>query len=183
MLARRRALPPEAARAAARSAERHLLGAAELLCARRVALYAALADEIATAGLFHGLAKAGKVCLLPRVVAGRRLAFCAVERWEDLVPGSFGVSEPPEGCPTIRPGPGDVVIAPGVAFDAEGWRLGWGGGHYDRAFPPEAAEAPLLFGLAFELQVVESVPHGSRDRRMDAIVTERGIRSVTRVAP
>ena len=85
--------------------------------------------------------------------------------------------------PTIRPGPGDVVIAPGVAFDAEGWRLGWGGGHYDRAFPPEAAEAPLLFGLAFELQVVESVPHGSRDRRMDAIVTERGIRSVTRVAP
>jgi 5-formyltetrahydrofolate cyclo-ligase len=183
MLARRRALFPEVAAAAARAAERHLLGAAELIRARRVALYAALAEELATAGLFHGLAKAGKVCLLPRVEPGRRLVFCAVDRWEDLRPGTFGVSEPPEGCPVVRPGPGDLVIAPGLAFDAEGWRLGWGGGHYDRTFPPDAAEAPLLFGLAFELQVVESVPHGSRDRRMDAIVTERGIRRVARAAP
>lgn len=184
-LAQRRALSPDLVAAAARSAARHILGAEEVIRAPRVALYAALPDELPTADLFHELRRAGKVCLLPRVESvelGRRLAFCAVERWEDLLPGSFGVREPPEGCGEFRPARGDVVIVPGVAFDAEGWRLGWGAGHYDRAFPPGAADAPLLFGLGFEAQRVESVPHDSRDRRMDAIVSERGIWRIARAA-
>jgi 5-formyltetrahydrofolate cyclo-ligase len=76
------------------------------------------------------------------------------------------------------PGPGDLVLVPGIAFDAQGYRLGHGLGCYDAAFPPGAASPPLLFGVAYEFQIVESVPHGSRDRRVDAIVTERTIRRI-----
>ncbi len=63
---------------------------------------------------------------------------------------------------------------PGVAFDRRGRRLGRGGGHYDRVFPPATA-APLLLGVAFSFQLVDAVPVGPADRRVDGIVTELGI--------
>jgi 5-formyltetrahydrofolate cyclo-ligase len=59
-----------------------------------------------------------------------------------------------------------------VGFDSSGIRLGRGGGVYDAAFPP-GTEGPLLFGVAFELQLVPRLPCGPHDRRMHAIVTER----------
>ncbi len=183
MGAQRRAVAPGDAETAAESAARHLLADSALLAADRVAAYAALRDELPTRALLDGLAAAGKVLLLPRVDPDGRLAFCAVERWEDLVRGPHAVLGPPEGSVRIQLERGDVAIVPGVAFDPEGWRLGRGGGTYDRTFPPDAAYPPLLFGLGYEFQVVASVPHDSRDRRMDAIVTERGIRRLARASP
>ena len=157
-----------------------LLTAPEVLHAGCVALYAALPDELPTRAAFESLRRRGRACCFPRVSGDGRLAFHAVATWEDLAPGRFGVLEPPERAEPVAPGAGDLVLVPGVAFDAQGHRLGRGGGHYDAAFPPGAAAPPLLFGVGYELQVVESLPHGSRDRRMDAIVTERTIRRVAR---
>ncbi len=182
MGAQRRGVAPGDAEAAAESAARHLLADSSLLAADRVAAYAALRDELPTRALLDGLAAVGKVLLLPRVDPDGRLAFCAVERWADLVRGPHGVLGPPEGSARFQLERGDVAIVPGVAFDPDGWRLGRGGGTYDRTFPPDAANPPLLFGLGYEFQVVASVPHDSRDRRMDAIVTERGIRRLARVS-
>ncbi len=183
MAAQRRAVAPGDADTAAESAARYLLADSSLLAAERVAAYAALRDELPTRALLDGLAAAGKVLLLPRVDPDGRLAFCAVERWADLVRGPHGVLGPPEGSARFQLERGDVAIVPGVAFDPDGWRLGRGGGSYDRTFPPDAANPPLLFGLGYEFQVVASVPHDSRDRRMDAIVTERGIRRLARASP
>jgi 5-formyltetrahydrofolate cyclo-ligase len=144
--------------------------------AAHVALYAALPDELPTRLLFEGLVEAGVPVLLPRTTGDRALVFCRVERWSDLeASGRHRVLEPPEGSLRVQPAQGDVVMVPGVAFDADGWRLGRGAGYYDRAFPPDGDEPPLLFGLAYAFQLVRSLPHGSRDRRMDVIVTERGV--------
>jgi len=71
---------------------------------------------------------------------------------------------------------GDVVVVPGVAFDARGRRLGRGAGCYDRTFPADQRPAPVLIGAAGGAQLVDSVPSGSHDRAMDAIVTERALR-------
>ena len=79
--------------------------------------------------------------------------------------------EPPPAHESVGLDPGDLVLVPGVGFDRAGNRLGRGGGHYDRTF---VAGGPRLVGVCFQLQLVERVPHDSRDRPMDAIVTERG---------
>lgn len=145
--------------------------------ANRVALYAALADELPTRPCFEALAASGRTALLPRVDSDGALGFRAVARWEDLQPGRYGVLTPPANAERVEPAAGDLVLVPGLAFDLRGMRLGRGGGHYDRAFAVEAAR-PLLCGVAYDFQLIESVPHGSHDRRMDAIVTERGLHDV-----
>ena len=66
----------------------------------------------------------------------------------------------------------DVVIIPGLAFDTEGWRLGRGGGYYDR-FLERVSRQTRLVGIAFDQQVVEVVPHELHDVRMQVIVTDR----------
>lgn len=176
--ARRRAVPLDVAEAAGRMVCAQLLTAPELEAVGCVALYAALRDELPTRACFEGLRRLGTRCAFPRVQGERRLVFHLVDAWEQLRPGSHGVPEPPEAAPRLRPGPGDLVLVPGVAFDAQGHRLGRGLGCYDAAFPPGAAGPPLLFGVAYEFQLVARVPHGSRDRRMDAIVSERTIRRI-----
>jgi len=179
MGARRRAVPSDRAEAAGRELAALLAGCPEFLAARRVAFYAALADELPTRVAFDAALERGCRALFPAVEGERQLVFRPLERWEDLRPGRYGVPEPPKQGPPVRPEKGDVVLVPGVAFDAEGHRLGRGRGCYDAAFPP-GASAPLLYGVAFEFQIVDAVPHGSRDRRMDAIVTERIIRQMPR---
>ena len=93
----------------------------------------------------------------------------------DLTPGPWGIREPdPRRCPPVRPGDVDLVLVPGVAFDAGGGRLGYGGGYYDRLLGT-CAEATTLVAAAFEVQMVERVPMGPGDRRVDLVVTERGV--------
>jgi 5-formyltetrahydrofolate cyclo-ligase len=104
------------------------------------------------------------------------LEFFAVERWEDLRPGGFGVLEPQAVGTAVRLMPGDLVVVPGVAFDGDGYRLGHGMGYYDRAFATELGDAPTLVGFAYEFQIVDAVPHDHRDRQMDAIVTDQKVR-------
>ena len=66
-------------------------------------------------------------------------------------------------------------LLPGLAFDCRGGRLGRGGGYFDRAFPP-GTDAPRLIGVGYAFQVIQRVPSHSRDRYVDAIVTEQGLR-------
>ena len=146
--------------------------------ARRVALYAALPDELSSRPCFEAVIASGRSALLPRVEAPGRLAFHLVECWGALEPGRYGVATPPADTSQIVPAEGDLVLVPGVAFDAGGWRLGRGGGFYDRAFPDRPG-GPLLCGMGYEFQRVAAVPHGSHDRRMDAIVSEHGLIETT----
>lgn len=163
-----------AAEACGRAAAQHLRSSALLARARRVALFASLADEIPTRPVFDLLHDLGRSALLPRIVRGDGLVFAGLARWEDLRPGPFGVGEPRADAPRVELGPGDLVLVPGLGFDRRGRRLGRGGGHYDRTFPPGAA-APALLGLAFACQLVDEIPSGAHDRWMDGIVTEQGV--------
>lgn len=178
LLARRRAIPSERREAAGRVVAERLVSEPVLREAPRIALYAATEDELPTRPLFEALLCAGSHrLLLPRIV-GESLEFSAIEAWDELRPGPYGVLAPVGSGPAEALRGGDVALLPGVAFDPCGHRLGRGGGHYDRAF---AAPGPLLMGLAFHLQLVERVPHDSRDRPVDAIVTERELLWVSRV--
>lgn len=172
LAARRRRVPPQQAAAAAARCRELVRALPRLAEASRVALYAALPGEIDTRRLFEELAAAGHRLLLPRVV-GEGLEFAPVARWQELVTGPRRALEPPPQSRAEALAPGDWVLLPGLAFDREGWRLGRGGGHYDRALA--AAPGVRAVGLAYAFQLVEAVPHDSHDRPVDAIVTEEGM--------
>ena len=91
-----------------------------------------------------------------------------------MVPGAFGALIPADG-PWVTP---QVVIVPLLAFDAQGYRLGYGGGFYDRTL----AELPQArrIGFAFAAQEVTQVPIDGFDQRLDAVVTEQGVREFSR---
>jgi 5-formyltetrahydrofolate cyclo-ligase len=154
----------------------------EFDAARRVALYAALPDELPTAPLLECARAAGKRLLWPRIVDGR-LEFAACPRSEELRPGALGIPVPPASLPAESPGSGDLVVVPGLAFDASGRRLGRGGGHYDRAFAPGRPGAPLLVGVGYAFQLLEEVPAGPQDRRVDVVVTEERLVRVLLPSP
>ena len=170
--ARRAAVAPQMAERSGRAVAEALLALPRVAASRRVALYAALGDELPTRPAFE-LLRGERELALPAPGPGRELVFHRVERWSELVPGRWGVPTPPPDAPAVDVATLDVAVLPGVAFDAAGNRLGRGGGHYDATFGP-VADGPLLVGLAWSFQVVAAVPNDSRDRRVDAIVTEEG---------
>jgi 5-formyltetrahydrofolate cyclo-ligase len=89
-----------------------------------------------------------------------------------LIPGEFGAQIPAEGA-WIEP---QVLIVPLLAFDTRGYRLGYGGGFYDRTLQALRAKRPTLaVGFAFSSQQVPEVPIDHNDQRLDAIITEQGL--------
>lgn len=176
LLRRRRELPGRIRREAAARVASAFTADRRVREARRVGIYAATVYELPTRPTFDRLREQRAEVLLPRL-AGAGLEFAPIAQWTELEPGPFRVLAPPPERTAVALGPEDVVLVPGVAFDEQGGRLGRGGGHYDRSFPLDAG--PWLVGAAFECQLVAWVPRHSRDRSMDAIVTERGLRRVS----
>ena len=90
-----------------------------------------------------------------------------------MVAGDFGALIPAEGA-WIEP---EILIVPLLAFDARGYRLGYGGGFYDRTLEGLRAKRPTIaIGFAFAAQEVGEVPIDGTDQRLDAIITETGLR-------
>ena len=90
-----------------------------------------------------------------------------------MIEGEFGALIPADGA-FVTP---NVLIVPLLAFDARGYRLGYGGGFYDRTLQALRTNGPILaLGFAFEAQEVEEVPIDANDERLDGIVTEQGLR-------
>jgi 5-formyltetrahydrofolate cyclo-ligase len=134
-----------------------------------VALYAAKGSEVATDALDAIVRELGGTVVYPRVVAGERVLELVPSTIDGLVVGAFGLREPvgePVAIETI-----DVFVVPGVAFDREGHRLGWGRGHYDATLAKARPDARRV-GLAFECQVVERIEREPHDTPMHLIVTE-----------
>jgi 5-formyltetrahydrofolate cyclo-ligase len=141
-----------------------------ILEARTLALYAPLGTEVDSGEIALRAAARGARVVYPRTVRGdRRLAFARADACE-LVPGMLGALEPPAGAPDVALEEIDCVVVPGVAFSAEGLRLGRGGGYYDATL----ARMPRAFrvGVAFDAQIVPELPREPHDVPLDAIVTE-----------
>jgi len=137
--------------------------------------YWPLAGELDIRPLLHQIHDQGHPIGLPVVIGkGQPLLF---RRWSPgmvLVQGSFRVLTPPEGVPEIEP---QVLLVPLLAFDAAGYRLGYGGGFYDRTLEKRRREAhsghPIVaIGMAFAAQEAESLPRGPFDQPLDWIATE-----------
>lgn len=167
--AARDALAPGERAERSRRIARRLLGLRELEGARTVMVFASFGSEVDTAPILAGLARRGLRLALPRIVDGE-VAALAYRPGDPLVPAAMGVPEPAGGTP-VPEAEIDVVVTPGVAFDRAGYRLGYGGGFYDRFLRRVRPRVPRV-GVAFALQVVPEVPHDEGDERVDLVVTE-----------
>lgn len=170
-------MPAEEAERAGQALARHLAAAPEFARCARLVLYAALPDELPMGSVADLARSAGKRTLWPRMRTDGGLGFAGARR-EDLLPGRYGVREPPARAPEEALGPDVLLLVPGVAFDDRGNRLGRGRGYWDRALA--GVEGAIVFGVGYELQIVASVPREAHDRPMDALLTEAGIRRIGR---
>ena len=145
---------------------------------RRIAAYLGVDGEVNLRPLLGGLQRMGKVLALPVVERNNRMSFFAHRPEAPLTLNRFGIEEPPPGTPWINTRALDLVLAPLVAFDDQGNRLGMGGGFYDRHFGclPERLR-PLLVGVAHEIQRADGLPAAPWDVPLDGILTEAGWRT------
>jgi len=138
-------------------------------------IYVHFRSEVETIGLIRQCLARGKQVAVPRTVtATKRLdSYLITNPCHDLRAGYCGIPEPDPDrlLPLVEPTSIDVVVLPGSVFDARGGRLGYGGGYYDR-FLAEAAPQALRIGLAYEMQLVATVPLEPHDQLLDYLVTE-----------
>jgi 5-formyltetrahydrofolate cyclo-ligase len=146
----------------------------DFVSSRAVLLTLPFGSEWDTRALLEEALSRAKTVALPRVNrATRTLDICAITRLEhDAAPGYRGIPEPGAHCALLDLACIDWVLVPGVAFDSEGRRLGYGGGYYDKLLPRLRSDACRVAG-AFELQLVERVPAATHDIAIDAVVTEK----------
>ena len=144
--------------------------------ANTLLFYASFRSEVKTEALIRSLLAQGKVVLLPRVGSPPSLQLYRItDLARDTQISQWGIPEPdPARCELVDPASVDVAIVPGVAFDRNCNRVGYGGGFYDSLIPALSPKAAKI-ALAFMCQLLESVPVGDRDQPVDAIVTEAGV--------
>jgi 5-formyltetrahydrofolate cyclo-ligase len=150
-----------------------LVRCAEYRRAKTVALFIGFGSEVETDAIIRHAWKSGKNVLIPMTSHGfDRPFFALFRRGDPLVRTSYGPLELVQRTEPFNMKRVDLVIVPGLGFDDDGYRLGYGGGVYDRLLlkTPKARH----IGLFFTAQRVHAIPKGRHDHPMTGIVTEQG---------
>ncbi len=160
-----------------RAIVKHVLKNPVLKKSKVVAAYIGFGSEVETYPLIEKLWELKKTVVVPITKLGLAKTYFAVFRPEDaLAPTRFGPLEPARKKKPFNLRDIDLVLVPGLAYDRRGYRLGYGGGVYDRILKktPRASHV----GLFFSSQEVAAVPVEKFDRKMRAILTENGVAAV-----
>ena len=168
VLAERDTIPGDDRSALSEAIADRFLGLPELAGAETVVAFWSFGSEVDTGPLIAGLRTQGKTVALPRIEGGDVVPVVAAPG-APMSETSFGAMEP-EG-PALDVAELDLVVVPGVAFDRSCGRVGYGGGYYDRLLG-RRREGVAAIAIAFALQIVDRVPSGAIDRRIDGVVTE-----------
>ncbi len=175
ILEKRKSQDPKSRAAQSRSIMRTLLSRKEFLKADKILIYLSKEGEVGTNDLLGRAFELGKRVCVP-VVDRESDELCISELPgpdTSFRLGAFGVREPAEeDLNFMSPDQIDLVIAPGLAFDRRGGRIGYGKGYYDRLLSRLGSQVPRI-ALAFDFQVLDAVPQDESDVQVDAIITEK----------
>lgn len=176
----RKALQDEAVKDKSSRILQGLLMLQSFQSSRVVMCYMNFRNEVMTSDIMENCFKQGKRVAIPCSVV-MPSGDCGLMVYEikdltcDVCTGKYGILEPDvKKTQQISPGDIDIVLVPGVAFDMNRHRIGYGAGYYDRflrSVKPNCFKA----GLAFDLQIVDEIPSEEHDMQMDAIITENRI--------
>jgi 5-formyltetrahydrofolate cyclo-ligase len=176
ILATRDLIEPSEAHAAALAVAESALALVAKNVSREdtIAAYWPIRSEISPRPLLERLARDGFRTALPVMTgAGKPLRFRLWSPGDDLEKGPLGLSEPVDEAPEAEP---KLLFLPVAAFDASGWRIGYGGGNFDATLEALRARRKILaIGLAYAAQEIDSVPREPHDQRLDFVVTEERV--------
>ncbi len=170
-LARRKALSESEKENADRKIAGRLFELDEYKKAGCILLYASLADEISTNVIAHRAALEGKPTAFPRCNPDHTMDFLFCSR-DDLIPGFHDIPEPPQDMPRFSSCENALCIVPGLVFDRRGFRIGYGGGFYDRFLKDFKG---ITVGLVRADFLIDSVPREEFDLTCDIIITEKEV--------
>lgn len=182
LLVKRRAVTAEQRMAAGQAAKQLLVTNSLFYASQHIACYLEQEDEFDCTPIIQEIWRLGKKCYLPVLSLQKTkcLEFVVYHPHDPLRLNRYKIFEPESGD-GLAAEELDLVIVPLVAFDAQGHRVGMGGGYYDRTFAFKqdgVCSKPYLLGLGYELQQVVEVPRQSWDVVLDGVLTERNIESI-----
>ncbi|MEF9934637.1 MAG: 5-formyltetrahydrofolate cyclo-ligase [Clostridium sp.] len=150
----------------------HILKWDKYINSKTFMTYYAFRNEVLTDDVINNGFEKGKMVVLPKSIKdGSVILPCIIKSLGDLVEGNYGILEPkPDNL--AEKNQLDIVFVPGVGFDRNGFRIGYGAGYYDRFLKDYKG---IKVGVCFEVQVTDNAYPDSHDIAMDYIITERGI--------
>ncbi len=151
-----------------------LFSLSEFKRAKTILCYAGVKSEVQTKKMIMDAMALGKIIAVPKSDFEKKtMKAVQIGSLADLEETKFGLFEPKNGK-EIPAEEFDLIIVPGIAFDLQGTRLGYGGGFFDK-FLQKTKKTAVKIGLAFETNIEEKIPSASHDVKMDKIISETGI--------
>jgi 5-formyltetrahydrofolate cyclo-ligase len=176
VLKKRDAIPPDVRKKKDALIKENLLSMPEFISARTVLFYASFRSEAGTFEMMTASLGRGKRIVLPKVDRERHmLRLYEVKDVNELSPGHMGIPEP--SLPDermISPDDVDLIVIPGAGFDIGGNRIGYGEGYYDILLSQRRKKMPVV-ALAYEEQVIDSIPAEAHDVKVDMIITDKRV--------
>lgn len=150
----------------------------EYINSKNIFIYLGYGSEIDTISLVKDMFLDGKnVCIPKTNIEDRTMEAVIIRDLDNLEEDKYGILEPKSNYDVIDKQDIDLVVMPGVAFDNDGGRLGYGGGYYDK-FLMDCSEDKYKIALAYDFQVIESVPKEEHDILVNCIITEKSEKNV-----
>lgn len=143
--------------------------------ANTIFAFVSFKSEVDTHKIIRYALEDGKTICVPRIESKQKgLEIFKIEDFEQLKKGYFGILEPVESCPEADSKELDLILMPGVAFDRQGGRLGYGAAFYDR-FLSKLDKKVDKIALAYHFQILDNIPMDEHDVRIDGVITEEEI--------
>ncbi|HHU78837.1 MAG: 5-formyltetrahydrofolate cyclo-ligase [Caldicoprobacterales bacterium] len=174
MMLEREEINQEERASRSRSIEKRIRDLQAYRHASTILIYVSFRNEVDTKPLIQKAIEEGKRVAVPvSIPEGKVLLPCQITSLDDLIPGTWGILEPPEEKQRrIDVSEIDLTIVPGLAFDRCFHRLGYGAGYYDR-FLPSLRKDAVKIGVGYDFQLLKKLPVEAYDVPLDGIVTDR----------
>jgi 5-formyltetrahydrofolate cyclo-ligase len=173
MLEKRKKLSSEERRNASFHIQQSLLESEVYVKAKHLVLYSSIHNEVDSSLVMNDALTSGRKVFLP-VVADMGLIFREVKETTALQKGAFGIMEPPASNSVISPEKVDLIVVPGIAFDLQGHRVGYGKGYYDKALHSLEKQGKLI-AVCYDFQLVDEIAGEPHDVMVDMMITEKRI--------
>ncbi|HIZ56076.1 MAG TPA: 5-formyltetrahydrofolate cyclo-ligase [Firmicutes bacterium] len=172
----RRALPPEVKQEKDRQIFERLCSLQCYQQARTLLCFVSLPIEVDTYRIIRHAFEQGKQVAVPKCLKKNQMKFYLIHSFDDLEAGTFSVLEPKlDQCEELTDETNSLCIVPGLCFDLNGYRLGYGGGYYDRFLDRYPG---ITLGICYNACIKGALPHGRYDRTVDGVVTEKFVKRI-----